>query len=101
MVPAPAAHRRDAEFTHEPATGRGFPYAGSARIEMLAANVADERRRADLRRFCTWIKEISVNRKAQCQTISLDSVSAHRWAINGSTSATCTHSNRPPTRTEP
>src|SRR5262249_41872139 len=42
-----------------------------------------------------------VNRRGRCQTISPDSVSVRRLAINDSTSATCTHSSRPPTRTEP
>jgi hypothetical protein len=40
-------------------------------------------------------------RRAQCQTISLDSVSGRRSAINDSTSAIFMPSSRPPTQTEP
>src|SRR5215831_21219447 len=42
--------------------------------------------------------ETLVNRRGRCQTISPDSVSVRRLAINDSTSATCTHSSRPPTK---
>src|SRR6516164_6079515 len=45
--------------------------------------------------------ETLVNRRGRCQTISPDSVSVHRLAINDSTSATCTLSSRPLTGTEP
>src|SRR5262249_25221882 len=39
MVPAPAAHRRDAEPADEPAIGRDFPYAGPTGIDNRAGNL--------------------------------------------------------------